>query len=187
LGKVDLHFKGDIGYRHDIPWAAPGAEAGGFQRHTGMLHYKADIGVTVGKHAFELVSTYRRYHHTLEEEVCWTRNDKELCDRDDGWVATENALSWTYDAKLTLAVHVDFTDDPIVQSLQNGGAVGNLWYDPDFRASAYLGGELIWKPTADLEIYVFGGSQKSGIVCTGGACRTVPSFTGVKSRVTVNF
>ena len=141
----------------------------------------------VCKHAFELVSTYRRHHFTLEEEECWERGGKEHCDKDDGWVSTENAFSYTYAGKLTLALHLDFTDDPIVQSLQNGGAVGNLWYDEDFKASAYVGGEVIWKPSSDFEFYLFGGSQKSGIVCTGGACRTVPSFTGVKTRVTVNF
>lgn len=183
--KFDLHLKGDIGYRHDLPWAEEGDDS--FHAHTGMLHYRADIGVTVGKHAFELVSTYRRHHFTLEEEECWERGGKEHCDKDDGWVSTENAFSYTYAGKLTLALHLDFTDDPIVQSLQNGGAVGNLWYDEDFKASAYVGGEVIWKPSSDFEFYLFGGSQKSGIVCTGGACRTVPSFTGVKTRVTVNF
>jgi hypothetical protein len=183
--KFDLHLRGDAGYRHDLPWSEEEAE--GFEKNTGMLHFRADIGVSFGKHAFELVTTYRRHHFTLENEDCWERGGKEHCDKDDGWVSTENALSWTYAGKLTLALHLDFTDDPIVQSLQNGGAVGNLWYDPDFRASAYVGGEVIWRPTSDLELYLFGGSQKSGIVCTGGACRTVPSFTGVKTRVTVNF
>lgn len=183
--KFNLHLKGDIGYRHDLPW--PEEETDSFQKHTGMFHYRADIGISFGKHAFELVSTYRRHHFTLEDEECWERNGSEQCDKDDGWVSTENAFSWTYAGKLTLALHLDFTDDPIVQSLQNGGAIGNLWYDEDFRASAYVGGEVIWKPTSDLELYLFGGSQKSGIVCTGGACRTVPSFTGVKTRVTVNF
>jgi hypothetical protein len=185
LGKFDLHLKGDIGYRHDLPWPEEGDD--GWHKNTGMLHFRADIGLSFGKHAFELVSTYRRHHFTLENEACWERGGVEQCDKDDGWVSTENAFSWTYAGKLTLALHVDFTDDPIVQSLQNGGAVGNLWYDPDFRASAYIGGEVIWKPTSELELYLFGGSQKSGIVCTGGACRTVPSFTGVKTRVTVNF
>ena len=183
--KFNLHLKGDIGYRHDLPW--PEEENDSFQKHTGMFHYRADIGISFGKHAFELVSTYRRHHFTLEDEECWERNGSEQCDKDDGWVSTENAFSWTYAGKLTLALHLDFTDDPIVQSLQNGGAIGNLWYDEDFRASAYIGGEVIWKPTSNLELYLFGGSQKSGIVCTGGACRTVPSFTGVKTRVTVNF
>lgn len=185
VGKANLHLKGDIGYRHDLPWPEEGDE--GFAKNTGMFHFRADVGVSFGKHAFELVSTYRRHHFTLEEEGCWERGGETHCDKEDGWVSTENAFSWTYAGKLTLALHVDFTDDPIVQSLQNGGAIGNLWYDPDFRASAYIGGEVIWKPTSDLELYLFGGSQKSGIVCTGGACRTVPSFTGVKTRVTVNF
>jgi hypothetical protein len=185
--KVDLHLKGDIGYRHDFPLRSVDGDPDDWLRNTGMLHYRADIGVTFGKHAIELVSTYRRHSITLESEACWTRNDKEFCDKDDGWIAWENALSYTLMGKYTVALHVDYTDDPIVQSLANGGAIGNLWYDEDFVASAYVGGELILKPISNLEIYVFWGSQKSGIVCTGGACRTVPAFTGVKGKVSVNF
>jgi hypothetical protein len=185
--KVDLHLKGDIGYRHDFPWRVPGSESESFLRNTGMLHYRADVGVSFGKHNIELVSTYRRHSFTLEEEACWTRNETEHCDRDEGWIAWENALSYTLMGKYTIALHVDYTDDPIVQSLANGGAIGNLWYDEDFVASAYVGGELILKPVSNLEIYLFWGSQKSGIVCTGGACRTVPAFTGVKGKVSVTF
>jgi len=185
--KVEIHLKGDVGYRHDFPWRLPDGDPDAFLRNTGMLHYRADIGLSFGKHAIELVSTYRRHSFTLEEEACWTRNETEHCDRDDGWIAWENALSYTLMGKYTIALHVDYTDDPIVQSLANGGAIGNLWYDEDFVASAYVGGELILKPVSNLEIYLFWGSQKSGIVCTGGACRTVPAFTGVKGKVSVTF
>ena len=186
-GSVDLHLKGDVGYRHDFPRRSPDGDPDSFLRSTGMLHFRADIGLTFGKHAIELVSTYRRHSFTLEEEACWTRNDKEHCDRDEGWIAWENALSYTLMGKYTIALHVDYTDDPIVQSVANGGAIGNLWYDEDFVASAYVGGELILKPVSNLEVYLFWGSQKSGIVCTGGACRTVPAFTGVKGRVSLTF
>ena len=89
--------------------------------------------------------------------------------------------------KYTLALHIDHTDDPIVQSLSNNGAIGNLAYDKDWRRSTYIGAEVIVKPVSNLELYAFFGSQKAGIVCTGGACRTVPAFTGVKTRLSVNF
>ena len=198
VGKADLHFQGAVGYRHDFPFRnKPGEDVDAderdrlsseYLRHTGLFHFNFDIGVTIGKHAFEWVTYYRRHAFTLEDENCWTKRDGEQqCDRDDGWVSTENALSYTLMGKYTVALRLDFTDDPLVQSLGNSGAVGNLVYDPWFKSSAFVGAELILKPIPELEVYVFGGSQKSGIVCTGGACRTVPAFTGVKSRVTVSF
>lgn len=186
-GKADMRLKGDVGYRHDLPLRKEDGDGEGFLRSTGLLHYRADVGVSFGEHAIELVSTYRRHAFTLPEEVCWTRNGKETCDSDDGWISWENSLAYTLMGKYTLALHVDYTDDPIVQSVAGGGAIGNLWYDEDFVASAYVGGELILKPVSNLEIYVFWGSQKSGIVCTGGACRTVPAFSGVKGKVSITF
>tara|TARA_B100000029_G_scaffold71896_1_gene63788 strand:+ start:806 stop:2614 length:1809 start_codon:yes stop_codon:yes gene_type:complete len=198
LGKVDVHLKGDVGYRHDFP-VRRGDLSGlseeeqetlrsEFLRHTGLLHYSLDLGVSFGVHALELVSTYKRHAFTLEEEECWTlASGQEHCDRDDGWVALENALSYTLMGKYTAALHVDFTDDPIVQNVSNRGAVGNLNYDKEWRRSTYLGGEIILKPVSNLELYAFFGSQKSGVVCTGGACRTVPAFTGFKTRVSINF
>ncbi len=198
IGKTDLHLQGSVGYRHDFPFRLkPGADATEaererlsteFLRNTGLLHWNLDLGVSIGVHSFEWVSYFRRHSFTLEEEECWMRRSgDETCDKDDGWIANENAISYTLMGKYTVAVHIDFTDDPLVQSLGNSGAVGNLVYDPWFKSSAFLGAEVILKPVPELEIYVFGGSQKAGIVCTGGACRTVPAFTGVKSRVTVNF
>lgn len=198
LGKADLHFQGGVGYRHDFPFrlkpedGTPQDEIdrlqGEYLRNTGLLHWNVDLGVTIGKFAFEWVSYFRRHAFTLEDENCWRKRDgDETCSGNDGWIANENALSVTFLGAYTFALHVDFTDDPLVQSLGNSGAVGNLVYDPWFKSSGFIGAELILKPVPELEIYVFGGSQKAGIVCTGGACRTVPAFTGVKSRVTVTF
>jgi len=198
LGKVDLHLKGDLGYRHDFPIRQSDfsglsedeqdALQSEFLRNTGLLHYSFDLGLSFGVHAFELVSTYKRHAFTLQEEECWSLDSgKEHCDNDDGWVAVENALSYTLMGKYTAALHVDFTDDPIVQNVSNRGAVGNLHYDAEWRRSTYIGGEIILKPVSNLEVYAFFGSQKSGVVCTGGACRTVPAFTGVKTRVSISF
>jgi hypothetical protein len=198
LGKVDLHLLGDFGYRHDFPVRSDN-EAGisneeadlrsdQFLRTTGMLHYSVDVSATFGKHSLELVSRYRRHAFTLPDEVCWVlANGSDYCDLDDGWVSIENSLSYTLMGRYTVALHVDFTDDPIVQSLTNNGAVGNLAYDKEWRRSTYIGGEIILKPVSNLELYAFFGSQKAGIVCTGGACRTVPAFTGVKTRLSLNF
>ncbi|MCO4771353.1 MAG: hypothetical protein KDA24_15065 [Deltaproteobacteria bacterium] len=198
VGKTDFHLQAAVGYRHDFPFRlAPGDDVTDeeridlrteYLRNTGLLHWNVDFGVTIGKHSFEWVSYFRRHSFTLEEEGCWTRrNGDETCDKDDGWIANENALSYTLMGKYTVALHLDFTDDPLVQSLGNSGAVGNLVYDPWFKSSAFIGAEIIIKPVPELEIYAFGGSQKAGIVCTGGACRTVPAFTGFKSKVTVTF
>mgnify|MGYP000061574436 CR=1 FL=1 len=198
VGKTDLHLQGAVGYRHDFPFRLkPGPNVSDeererlsteFLRNASVLHWNIDIGVSVGIHSFEWVSYFRRYAFTLEEENCWRRRSgDETCDKDDGWIANENALSYTLMGKYTIALHLDFTDDPLVQSLGNSGAVGNLIYDPWFKSSAFIGAEIIAKPIPELELYLFGGSQKAGIVCTGGACRTVPAFTGVKSRVTVSF
>jgi|GEM_PF-2010223 len=198
VGKTDLHFQGAVGYRHDFPFRTkPGDDVSAddrdrlgteFLRNTGLLHWNIDIGVSIGVHSFEWVSYFRRHSFTMEEEECWMkRAGGETCDKNDGWVSNENAISYTLMGKYTIALHLDFTDDPLVQSLGNSGAVGNLVYDPWFKSSAFIGAEIIAKPLPQLELYLFGGSQKAGIVCTGGACRTVPAFTGVKSRVTVSF
>jgi len=183
---VSLHFKGDVGYRHDFPMRTPGGDPDQFLPNAGMLHYRADLGLTAGDHSFEIVSTFRRHAYTLPEEVCWLARGETVCDKDDGYVSVENALSYTLMGKYTLAVHVDYTDRIQDQTGALAG-IGNLYFDSEFISSTYLGGEVILKPVENLEVYVFWGSQKSGIVCTGGACRTVPAFTGVKSRVSVNF
>ncbi len=181
-----LHLNGDVGYRHDFPVHSD-EDTSNFLRSWGLFHVRGDIGVTVGDHAWELVTTYRRQHYTLPQPTCWTRDEAETCSDDDGWIAMENALSYTIKGAYTFAVHLDFTDDNIVQQTQTNGSIGNLHYDKDWQASAYLGGEVILKPVQNLEIAIFGGSQKAGIVCTGGACRNVPAFTGVKGKVSVNF
>jgi hypothetical protein len=201
-GPAELHLAGSVGYRHDFPvrvragqarefWRPGDSDAeieSEYLRSTGLLHWKADLGISAGKHAFEIVSSYRRHAYTLESEACWeTKAGTEKCDRDDGWISVENAISYTLLGRYTVALHVDYTDDPIVQRTTNGGTPGNLIYDEDFRASAYIGGELILRPVDNLEVAAFWGSQKSGIVCTGGACRTVPSFTGAKVRVSISF
>ena len=201
LGKdkpVELHIAADVGYRHDFPVrfkernvpdrvATRDGWETEFLPMAGVLHYRVDVGVTAGIHSVELVSTYRRQHRTLAEEVCWERNGTTHCDMDDGWIALENSLSYTLMGKYTAALNVDYTDDIRVQAINARGSPGNLFYDPDFKASAYIGGTLIIKPVSNFELNVFGGSQKAGIVCTGGACRTVPAFTGVKARATISF
>jgi len=183
---VSIHLEGEVGYRHDFPMRAPEGDPDQFLPNAGLLHYRADVGLTVGKHAFEIVSTYRRHHFTLQEEACWLANGETKCDRDDGYIAWENALSYTLMGKYTLALHVDFTDR-IQDQLGALAGIGNLHFNEEFVSSTYIGGELILKPTSNLEVYLFWGSQKSGIVCTGGACRTVPAFTGVKSKVSITF
>ena len=181
-----LHVNGDIGYRHDFPVHNDDDESN-FLRAWGLFHFRADVGLTAGDHSWELVSTYRRQHYTLPAPICWTIGGEETCSEDEGWVAMENALSYTYKGSYTIAVHVDYTDDNIVQQTQTNGSIGNLHYDPLWQSSVYLGGEVILKPVQNLEVAIFGGSQKAGIVCTGGACRNVPAFTGVKAKVSVNF
>jgi hypothetical protein len=181
-----LHVNADIGYRHDFP-VHNDDDTSNHLRNWGLLHVRGDVGFTIGDHAWELVSTYRRQHWTLASDTCWTLNGAEDCSADDGWIAMENALSYTYKGAYTVAVHLDFTDDNIVQNTQTNGAIGNVAYDKDWQASTYFGGEVILAPVQYLKISIFGGSQKAGIVCTGGACRNVPAFTGVKAKVDVNF
>ena len=195
--KVDLHLKGHVGYRHDVPMRTPGdlfpeeereAKAEEYLRHNGLFHFSADIGVTVGPVSVEWVSWYRRYHYTLEDPgFCWDGDGGETCSPNDGWVSMENALSVTLFGKYTAALHIDFTDDQIVQRQTNDGSPGNLFYDSEFKSSAYIGGAFILKPTSNVEVSVFVGGQKAGVVCTGGACRTVPAFNGAKARVILNF
>ncbi len=197
LEKVDLHLKGHVGYRHDVPVRTPAdlvpeeqreASAEQYLRHNGLLHFSVDFGVTVGPVAVEWVSWFRRYHYTLDDPgFCWDVDGEETCSPNDGWISMENALSVTLFGKYTAALHLDFTDDPIVQRQTNDGSPGNLVYDADFKSSAYIGGSIILKPVSNLEVNVFVGGQKAGVVCTGGACRTVPAFNGAKARVIVNF
>ena len=184
--EASLHLEGEVGYRHDFPMRSPDGDPDQFLPNVGLLHYRADIGLTVGVHAVEIVSTYRRHHYTLADEACWLQDGETRCDKDDGYVAWENALSYTLMGKYTIALHLDYTDR-IQDQLGPLAGIGNLAFNDEFVASTYIGGELILKPISNLEVYLFWGSQKSGIVCTGGACRTVPAFTGVKSKVSITF
>jgi hypothetical protein len=197
LEKVSLHLKGHVGYRHDFPLRTPEEfvpeeqreqRADEYLRSNGLLHFSIDLGVTIGKVALEWVTYYRRYHYSLEDPgFCWDTDGDETCSLNDGWISMENSLALTLFGKYTAALHLDFTDDQIVQRQTNDGSPGNLKYDSDFKSSVYIGGEFILKPTSNLEINVFVGGQKAGVVCTGGACRTVPAFNGAKARVIVNF
>lgn len=184
--QASMHVLANIGYRHDFP-LHDDEDTSNFLRSWGLLHARGDVSLTVGEHTWELVATYRRQHWTIAQDECWTIAGAETCSGDNGWVALETALSYTIKGAYTVAVHIDYTDDNIVQQTQTNGAIGNLHYDRQWQASTYLGGEVILKPVTNLEIAIFGGSQKAGIVCTGGACRNVPAFTGIKGKVSVNF
>jgi hypothetical protein len=195
--KVDLHLKGHVGYRHDVPLRTPSelfpeeqreVKSTEYLRHNSLLHFSVDFGVTIGPVALEWVTWYRRYAYTLDEPgFCLDSDNPDECSPNDGWISMENAFSVTLLGKYTAALHLDFTDDPIVQRQTNDGSPGNLRYDSDFKSSAYIGGSLILKPVSNLEVNIFVGGQKAGVVCTGGACRTVPAFNGAKARVIVNF
>ncbi|MCB9685618.1 MAG: hypothetical protein H6738_10690 [Alphaproteobacteria bacterium] len=81
-------------------------------------------------------------------------------DAESSWGLTKGMVTGT--------VSLDWTANPLVRS------TGNV------SDSVYMGGELQVKPARAWTMKAFYGAQKAGIRCSGGQCRTLPGFEGLR-------
>jgi hypothetical protein len=72
--------------------------------------------------------------------------------------------------KVTGTFSLDYTTDPLSLSLGSGN-VGE---------PVFAGGELQVRPARAWTVKAFYGAQKAGIRCSGGQCRTMPLFQGLR-------
>ena len=138
-----------------------------------MWHAFVDGAVVVKASTLEINTNLRVFHE----------------DAEDGhdWFSSESALSWQYKGALTVALLFDATDE--ASSLSGPLAVpGNLLFvqEEDQLLGLFGGAEVTVRPIPSMGIKVFAGAQKQGLRCTGGVCRWLPGFSGVRTELTLS-
>lgn len=94
---------------------------------------------------------------------------------------SELTLSFRPRTRYGLTVYLDDTNDPQAAGLQPGGSTGNL------GRGRYLAGEIDFRPTPNGVLRLFVGAQKGGLKCSGGTCRVLPPFEGVRFEGALRF
>lgn len=137
-----------------------------------MWHLFMDGAVVVKASTLELNTNLRIFEETGDDG-----ND---------WFSSESALNWHYKGLLSVALLFDATNEG--SSLSGPLAVpGNLLMvdDPEKLLGLFGGIEAGVHPTPATSVKVFAGAQKQGLRCTGGVCRWLPGFSGVRAEFTM--
>lgn len=100
----------------------------------------------------------------------WFRWGVNALQQED-YVEAETGWTLTWASKVSATAYVDHTSNPLVNTTGNLGE------------REYLAGELQFKPAPAWTIKGFYGAQKAGIRCSGGQCRLLPGFEGVRFSV----
>jgi hypothetical protein len=82
----------------------------------------------------------------------------------------ETSATVTVAQKVSATWSLDWTANPLALAL----ATGNV------SRTVFTGGELQVKPAKAWTLKAFAGAQKAGIRCSGGQCRQLPGFDGVR-------
>ncbi len=138
-----------------------------------MWHLFLDGAVVVKASTLEINTNLRVFEETGEDG-----ND---------WFSSETALSWHFKGFLSVSALFDATNEG--SSLSGPLAVpGNLLFvdEADKRLGLFGGVEVGVHPTPSTAIKVFAGAQKQGLRCTGGVCRWLPGFSGVRTEFTMS-
>ena len=138
-----------------------------------MWHLFVDGAVVIKASTLELASNVRIFEETGDDG-----ND---------WFSAESSLSWHYKGFLSVALLFDATSEG--SSLSGPLAVpGNLLMsdDPAKPLGLFGGIEAGVHPTPATSVKVFAGAQKQGLRCTGGVCRWLPGFSGVRAEFTMS-
>ncbi|MCZ7582313.1 MAG: DUF6029 family protein [Deltaproteobacteria bacterium] len=106
----------------------------------------------------------------------------------DGWRVFDGtdygsysiAPTWTYAGVASLTGRYEHSDEPLAAG--TGQAFAQTGDDPDFWSAE---ARFQAKPTLDLRLFY--GRIKGGLVCSGGVCRNVPPFDGFQTDVTLYF
>lgn len=138
-----------------------------------MLHAYLDGALVVKASTFELATNLRTFREATENPY--------------QWVSSESSLSWNYEGVLTVAVLLDVTNE---RAALNGplAVPGNLFNreDPEDPLGMFGAVEVTVRPTPSMAIKLFAGANKQGLRCTGGVCRWLPGFSGVRTEFTVS-
>lgn len=129
-----------------------------------LAHFDGEVELPVGKvNQIEFNAAVRRFW--------WGNNPQQQSD----YTEMENSVGWHQGEKWILLLYQDYSDNPLVQSA--GNITGNL----------YGAVEVRYKARGDSEFRLFYGAYKAGIRCSGGQCRTLPGFKGVRFSWQGNF
>ncbi|MGI6393293.1 MAG: DUF6029 family protein [bacterium] len=95
----------------------------------------------------------------------------------DLWVHGVREMDYAHELKTVLDIS---WDKKYFASFKN-----TFWKNkPEGKAKWYAGGSIGFKKEP-FRIYCFGGLEKGGYVCDGGACRYLPDFKGLKLEVDI--
>lgn len=127
-----------------------------------MIHGKVDLTLGSGDHSFDIVVDHR---HEREHR------GPELYDFQIGGVS----VTYTFGVPLTLALSLRWTDyqEGVVRqrAMKDYNFLGGEFY-PSFE------GRWTFEPGTYLGLFV--GQTPGGQLCSGGVCRDVPTFEGVR-------
>jgi len=101
----------------------------------------------------------------------WGNNPIQQSD----YAEMESSVGLLVGPKVAVTWFTDYSDNPLVNT------EGNL--APDWYGAL----EVQYKPLPALTLKAFGGAYKSGIRCSGGQCRVLPGFEGVRASATGTF
>lgn len=143
---------------HDQP--LHGFYAGAMDRW--MIHGKIDVTLASGDHSFDIVVDHRHERELLGSTV-------------DEFQIGGASVTYTFGVPLTLAVGLRWTD------YEEGIVRQRAMKDYNF-----LGGELYpslearWTFEPGTYLGLFVGQTPGGQLCSGGVCRDVPTFEGIR-------
>ena len=144
--------QGTVGTRYETRLAEP-------DKHDTMVHGDLDVLVPIGSVPFEAKAlAYRQLENstTRDEEITIDAMSLTVSVRPVRWIALAGLLDTT-------------TEERVV-----GNAEGNL--------SRYTFGaaEITVEPTERSTMRLFVGATQGGLKCSGGTCRVIPAFEGVR-------
>lgn len=89
------------------------------------------------------------------------------------------APTWNWASRLSVTGRYEHSDEPLSSG---SGLSRRTKDDPEFWS-----GEATVKAGTHVEVTIFYGRIKGGLVCSGGVCREVPPFDGARADLTLKF
>ncbi len=90
------------------------------------------------------------------------------------------APSWTWSPHMSLTGRYEFSDEPSVAGVVSAAQADEEDHD-------YWSGELTLHAGQHVDMNFFYGRVKGGLLCSGGVCRQVPAYEGLKADLTLRF
>jgi hypothetical protein len=160
------------GVEKDFPSAAR-IEAGGGYR-------KEELGRWIHAELFGSLPVLPR--HSIEADVTWRQFQGTGLFEDTMYGSEYFSIGYAWSPYLSITGTYEHSNEPLAGSTGESEVGGNRDPREDFPAI-----EVKVKPVKDVIVDVFWGSTKGGLRCSGGICRQVPSFSGLKIEVAAQF